>query len=193
MCKGGSYIQIGNGVAQFLVGLACNGSSTLPCTNMPIYIIASTETGSENSILDPSSHAQLVAASGFCSLLSVENGGPFWRQRITHIVLPIVMDACKKQALSQNPPALGLLAVVCHIVCCIPLQILGEQSTKDLTPTLVGGLVYFTKNVASLQKSERISSKANDLLTSLHFCARGCNHPSCAWDYDHPYFLCTEP
>jgi hypothetical protein len=100
-------------------------------------------------------------------MLSVHTGGAFWRQRMTHKTRPILMKTLQSQATSQNPPALGTLAVVCHMLCCLPSSLLGSSNIKQILPTLLAGLVYFSKNSSALAQSESISSKPADLLSVI--------------------------
>lgn len=100
-------------------------------------------------------------------MLSVHNGGPFWRQRMTHKTLSILMKSLHMQAKSQNPPALGTLAVVCHMLCCLPSSLLGKSNVKQILPTLLAGLVYFSKNSNAMAQSESISTKPTDLMSVI--------------------------
>jgi len=86
---------------------------------------------------------------------------------MTHKTLPILMKTLQAQAKSQNPPALGTLAVVCHMLCCLPSSLLGSSNIKQILPTLLAGLVYFSKNSSALAQSESISSKPTDLLSVI--------------------------
>ena len=98
-------------MAIFLAELACTGTSLFPFTEATVQLASTSEQGQRHPIMDPTSHPYILPASAFGSMLSVYNGGPFWRQRMTHKTLPVVMKALRTQARSQNPPALGNLAV----------------------------------------------------------------------------------
>lgn len=86
---------------------------------------------------------------------------------MTHKTLPILLKALQVQAKSQNPPALGTLAVVCHMLCCLPASLLGHSNVQQILPTLIAGLVYFSKNLNALAQSEMISPKATDVLSTI--------------------------
>ncbi len=86
---------------------------------------------------------------------------------MTHKTLPILLKALQAQAQSQNPPALGTLAVVCHMLCCLPAKLLGESNVRQMIPTLIAGLVYFSKNLQALTQSESISCKTSDVLSII--------------------------
>lgn len=126
-----------------------------------------TEQGKNHPLLHASSHAYILPATSFGSMLTVHNGGPFWRQRMTHKTLPVLLKALQVQAKSQDPPALGTLAVVCHMLCCLPESILGKSNIQQILPTLIAGLVYFSKNLNVLAQSEMISSKPTDILSII--------------------------
>jgi len=123
--------------------------------------------GQKHPLLDPASHAHVLPASAFGSMLSVQNGGPFWRQRMSHKTLPVLFAALQAQAKSQNPPALGTLAVVCHMLCCLPVSLLGKSQIQQILPTMVAGLVYFSKNVNEFAQSNMISSKTEGVLSII--------------------------
>ena len=134
-------------IALFLIELACTGASHYPFSGTTsIQLATPSQQGQKHPLLNPASHAFILPASALGSMLSVNNGGPFWRQRLTHKTLPILLGALNAQAKSQDPPAMGTLCVVCHMLCCLPASLLGEANTKQMIPTLVAGLVYFSKN-----------------------------------------------
>ena len=128
-------------------------------------LVASSEQGQAHPMLDPASHAFLLPASAFGSMLSVQNGGPFWKQRMGHKTLPVLLAALQAQAKLQNPPALGTLAVVCHLLCCLPVSLLGKSTIQQILPTMVAGLIYFSKHVNEFDGSYMISSKPVDVLS----------------------------
>ncbi|KAL3775267.1 hypothetical protein ACHAW5_010905 [Stephanodiscus triporus] len=164
-CKGGSFSQIGDKIALFLIELACTGASQYPFSEATAMQLGRpSQEGQKHPLLNPSSHAFILPASAFGSMLSVHNGGPFWRQRLTHKTLPILLGVLNAQAKSQNPPAMGTLCVVCHMLCCLPVSLLGEANMKQMIPTLVAGLVYFSKNSNAMLQSETITSKPTNLL-----------------------------
>lgn len=166
-CKGGSFSQTGDKIAIFLIELACNGTSQFPFTETQVQLVTPSEQGQQHPLLNPASHVYILPASAFGSMISVHNGGPFWKQRMTHKTLPILMKTLQEQAKSQNPPALGTLAVVCHMLCCLPSSLLGSSNIKQILPTLLAGLVYFSKNSSVLAQKESISSKPADLLSVI--------------------------
>lgn len=166
-CKGGPFSKTADEIASFFVELACTGTAQFPFTKTTIQLATLSEQGQKHPILSPESHAYVLPASAFGSMLSVHNGAPFWRQRMTHKTLPILVKALQMQAKSRNPPALGTLAVVCHMLCCLPSSLLGKSNIQQILPTTIAGLVYFSKNLNALAESEMISSKPAGVLSII--------------------------
>ena len=136
-CRG---VVLSDHIARFLLRLACGLSAEI------------TETNTSKTI--PTSFGdwpRISAASSLVKVLSIKNGGPFWRQRIAHILLPDILKACAgavghDSALSQSTLSahpLGPLSTDCHIVCCIPITALGEHNIKALKEVTVQGLLGF--------------------------------------------------
>ena len=167
-CKGGTFSQTGDKIALFLIELACTGTSQFPSSDATaIDLTMPSQQGQKHPLFNPASHVFILPASAFGSMLSVLNGGAFWRQRLTHKSLPILLGALSLQAKSQNPPAFGTLCVVCHMLCCLPTSLVGEANVKQMLPTVVAGLVYFSKNSSAMAQSEMISSKPASLLSII--------------------------
>lgn len=159
-CRGGLCSQTADEVASCLVQVACNGSSARFTFKTP------GEEAQKHPILDPASLAFILPASAFGGMLSVKNGGPFWRQRIIHKTLPILTKTLQEQAKSRSPPALGSLAVVGHMVCSVSQTHLGESKVRQMIPTLIAGLVYFSKNLDIVVQREQ-TSKRLDVLSII--------------------------
>ena len=110
-CQG---VALSDHIARFLVRLACVMSAEIPETNTSITIPTSF-----------SDQPHLSDSSSLGTMIFVENGGPFWRQSIVHIIISEILKACAgavghDSALSQrtlSAPPLGPLAVACHIMC----------------------------------------------------------------------------
>ncbi len=83
---------------------------------------------------------------------------------MTHLTLPALLEALRNQAESQDPPAMGTLTVVCHLLCCLPATLLGTSNFKQIIPTLIAGLVYFSKNMNAFTQSDKITPKSSHLI-----------------------------
>jgi hypothetical protein len=146
--------------------LACKGVSQYPFSETTaMQLTTPSQQGQKHPLLNPASLTFLLPASAFGSMLSVHNGEPFWRQRLTHKTIPILLEAINTQVMSQNPPGMGTFCVVCHILCCLPASLVGEANMRQLIPTFVGGLVYFSKNSNAMAQSEMITTKPTNLLS----------------------------
>lgn len=150
-----------------MVQLACTGVSQFPYTEESIQLTALSDEGQKHPLLDPAAHAYILPASAFGNMLSVQNGGAFWKQRMTHKILPLITSSLQAQAKTQNPPSLGSLAVVCHMLCCLPVSLLGESNIQQIIPTMVAGFVYYSKNLKALTKLDMIASKPSDMLAVI--------------------------
>lgn len=143
-CRGGRCSQTADDIASCLIQVACTGSSSV------FSFVYPTKQAQRHPISDPASLAFILPAAAFGSMFSVKSGGPFWRQRIIHKTLPTLMKTLLEQATSQNPPALGSLTVVSHLLCCAPRSHLGDSKILHMIPTLIAGLVYYSKNLDAL-------------------------------------------
>mmetsp|Transcript_9574 Transcript_9574/g.14499 ORF Transcript_9574/g.14499 Transcript_9574/m.14499 type:complete len:309 (+) Transcript_9574:16-942(+) len=159
-CRGGRCSQTADEIASCLVQVACNGSSSAFAFKSP------GNEAQQHPILDPASLAFVLPAAAFGSMLSVKNGGPFWRQRIIHKTLPILMKTLQEQATSRSPPALGSLAVVAHMLCSVSQTHLGESKIRQMIPTLIAGLVYFSKNLDVIAQDDK-GTKGLDVLSVI--------------------------
>lgn len=144
--------------------LACSGDAQFPFTETIIRLEIPSEEGQKHELLDPASLLRMLPASAFGSMLSVHNGGPFWRQRMIHVTFPVLLEALRAQAKSHDPPAVGTLTVVCHLICCVPATLLGTSNFKQIIPTLIAGLVYFSKNLNAFTQSDQITPTPSRLL-----------------------------
>lgn len=159
-CRGGRCSQTADEIASCLIQVACNGSSSAFAFKSP------ENEAQKHPISDLASLAFILPAAAFGSMLSVKNGGPFWRQRIIHKTLPILTTTLQEQATSRNPPALGSLAVVAHLLCSVSQTHLGESHIRQMIPTLIAGLVYFSKNLDVLVKYDT-ARKGLDVLSII--------------------------
>jgi len=169
-CRGGVSSVTSDAVARFLVDVACKNEATIPLTDQKI---SPREEMSGNRIAGRSLSAS--AASSFGMMLSVQNGGPFWRQRMIQIALPLVLDASKASSTSTvsavSGPPMGPLIAASHIVCCTPMVVIGEKGAQELINMIARGFVEFA-NSRTLDDGDSSSPPKhfkgwNDLMTGL--------------------------
>jgi len=144
-CRGSSSSKLADDVAKSLAHLACEGTMHSPslgikdlidCKRYPINI---------------QKKVSVAAGNALGSVLNVKSGNPFWRQRISHHVLPIVLSSPR----SSKGATFGKLLCACHLICCISLPALGEKRMFDLTSLIVNGIEVWCTNVASSQNGDR--------------------------------------
>ena len=117
----------------------------------------------------------LVAASSFGLMISVQNGGPFWRQRMIHMSMPSVLEANEKKSSTTGKdslsavsgPPIGALALSCHIACCTPLVVLGEKRAEDLINMIARGFVEFANARTGKDGSSSHFAGWSDLMSGL--------------------------
>jgi hypothetical protein len=138
-CRGGKSPSAAANIALFLVDLACLGK-----TSVPVEVdFSKFDTVDSESL---STELEIAAASAYGSMLSVEAGSPFMKQRLTHITLKHVRSAFEEErdqavsGIAVKPPRLGLLAIVCHIVCCSNVQKMESSTLRQLSTIAVEGL-----------------------------------------------------
>ena len=174
-CRGGVSSPTADAVTRFLVELACKGEAQAPFAEIPVTLVK------DSTCIEPSAELvlQRMAASSFGLMISVQNGGAFWRQRMVHNALPsiLAMNASNKAAeagplSAMSGPPIGALVVACHVVCCTPLVVIGEQRTKELINMIARGFVEFANAYANTDTNETNKSSShfggwNDLMSGL--------------------------
>ena len=169
-CRGGASSPTSDVVTRLLVDIACKNEAIIPFTE---ETVSPREDSSDIRTAGQSLPA--MAASSFGMMLSVQNGGPFWRQRMIHIALPLVLDASKASSTSTvsavSGPPIGSLVAATHIVCCTPLVVIGEKRAQELINMIARGFVEFA-NARTLDSGDSSPSPKhfegwNDLMTGL--------------------------
>jgi len=158
-CRGGASSRTADRATLFLAELACTGKSICPFSEVPILLRQLDGPSQRRPLQTSSSTAYVLSASAYSEVISVQNGTPFWRQRISHKTLALLKPVLQEQARTQTPPPLGTLALVCHMICCLPLSLIGSSNMEQLIPTAIAGLVYFSKHtVDATEEEECVSS-----------------------------------
>ncbi len=156
-CRGSSSSKLANEVGLFLALLACEGTMQ----SSPLGIEDMIDCNLYSSDIDRK--ISVAASNALGSILNVKNGNPFWRQRISHLVLPIVLSS----STSFPGPRFGKLLCACHLVCCVSLPALGEKRIFGLTSLIVNGIEIFCINAASGRKDRFDQSLKIMLVSSL--------------------------
>jgi len=138
-CRGKGSSKTADQVAVFLINLACNRKGSFPFLGDGIELIP----------LDRGDIA-LAAASCFGGFLSVRGGNSFWKQRVMHKCLPIIIESVKSangRPPHFNPrhhaavlPVLAPMELMCHIMCCVPIaamkSAIGPEAISELVKSL---------------------------------------------------------
>ncbi len=125
-------------VVRFLVEITCVGSSRIP---LGIEVVDVTIGGKY-------ADGQVVSAAAFGFMLSVDDAGPFWKQRLAHVALrhidlPIGAETSVVNEESNGFPysSPGVLILICHIVGSTRIGAFGKGAIKAIARQILGGLV----------------------------------------------------
>jgi hypothetical protein len=92
------------------------------------------------------SSLELNAASAYGSMLSVDGVKPLMKQRLTHISLKQIKMAYEKErdharnGETVAAPRVGLLAIVCHVVCSSDVSKIDRSTLHQMATLAVEGL-----------------------------------------------------
>ena len=138
--RGASSSSTADAIARFLMEVACEGCAQLPFLSYP-----------ENKTLDFSAlfeedHVQtalkLVSASAYGAILMEDGIKPLMKQRLTYICLKQIKklsDGEGELIQSTDSSQIGLLMVVCHVVCASDLSRFDRVTINTLARLLVRG------------------------------------------------------
>jgi hypothetical protein len=139
-CRGASSSSTADKIARFLVELASTGKSLLPFSPEGGDRL-DFSTFDENSLL-----LQITAASAYGSMLSVDGVKPLMKQRLTHTSLKFIRLAYEEErdhartGQTVVAPQIGLLAIVCHVICCNDVSKIDRATQHQLATLATGGL-----------------------------------------------------
>lgn len=131
-CRGSSSIQVSNYVAKYLIQLAISGETGDPFDSNKRALFAS------SSQIQVALH--VATASAYGSLISVDAGSPFWRQRLIHLALKEIQDVSISDDV-QNPSFWGQLSLVAQVVACGNLSTMSDSVLSLLENTLTSHLL----------------------------------------------------
>jgi hypothetical protein len=123
-------------VARFLVLISCEGAASAPNIGITNPLDCS-----EHALGQDQFEISSIAASALGSIFSVApHVNPFAKQRLAHLVIPIVLSYSHPSIADMNGAELGCLMCASHVVCCISEKAVGQQNLEKLTSIIVGGL-----------------------------------------------------
>jgi hypothetical protein len=106
---------------------------------------------------------EIAAASAYGSMLSIEGGSPFMKQRLTHVTLKHVRSTYEEERVQATsghdipPPRIGLLVIVCHIICCNNISKIEKTTLYQIATIAVEGL---SSRIFSVDEGNRKSDFA---------------------------------
>ena len=112
-------------IARFLAVIACDGVASSQVLGLT---------------LDTSINSQLpiLSASALGAMLNVENGSPFWKQRMIHSITKILLSRLNpKSEKMLSESEYGRLLSACHIICCLSFKSLGEEMVHKLVVLII--------------------------------------------------------
>jgi hypothetical protein len=138
--RGGISATTADEISRFFVLVACRGAACAPALgiNVPIDFIGESST-------DLYVNLPHLAASSLGSILNIKDGSPFARQRLAHLILPIILSSTDDQNLTDS--SLGTLLCADHVVCCVPMTGITQEKLVELTHLLVSGLFKCSKSI----------------------------------------------
>lgn len=129
--RGRSSSHIADDVALFLVQLSCDGSARAPFLGDEQIVVF--------GVLDEAATLQFASSSAFGAMISVEDGGPFWRQRLVHLASRYVLGTGEEKDSQRNltPLELGRLIISCYVVASSSVTALGEKALIILSDSIL--------------------------------------------------------
>lgn len=158
ICGGGSLSSVGNDIVRLLTLISCQDNAEI-ITGGFFRALNFGDICEKNKVT-----ISMIASNAFGAILSVETGNPFWKQRISHIVLPTLLSS------SETSPNIkqGRLLCIGHLVCCVPLRALGEKRRLDLVSIIIDGLeICVSFHLKNLGDENIIQGLKQALLASL--------------------------
>jgi len=108
-CNGKVSSKTAVEVARFLVVMSCEGAATAPSLGIssPLHIREESNSTDEMDMLP------MITASALGSMFTIEYESPFWRQRLAHTVLPVILPPINgngnREMLNSEPVLYSLL------------------------------------------------------------------------------------
>lgn len=148
--------------------LAWSGSAPLPFSSDNQCLFDLSKFGDDDTI----SSLEIMAASLYGSILSIDTK-PLMKQRLTHTCLKHVRAAYeneKKQAIEGKvieAPKVGLLAMVCHVVCAVDISKMDKMLLHQMASIAVEGLSSSKLFDPSAAYSSKNTSSKNLVLVAI--------------------------
>lgn len=151
--RGGISATTADEISRFFVLVACRGAACAPALGIkdPIDFMGEAST-------DLFAHMPHLAASALGTILNIKDGSPFARQRLAHLILPIILSSSDDQHLMTSSP--GILLCAGHVACCVPMSGITHDKLVELAKLLLTGLFKCAKSISdgnrTVQTNEEI-------------------------------------
>lgn len=97
-----------------------------------------------NIVSEDAAKLHFASSSAFGTMVSTEDGGPFWRQRLTHLAAGHLLQtsdgldtSSMLSAHSLTPTEIGRLLIACFVVASSGVTSLGEKSLNALADRIM--------------------------------------------------------
>ena len=148
-CRGRTSLTTMDEIARFLAGLACDGVASSPVLGLTL----------DSTI----SQLSTISASALGAMLNVDGGNPLWKQRMVHLVAPILLSRLNPRSEDKLTDfEYGRLMCACHIICSVSLKSLGVEKLENLVALIVDS---FERHVCECCQKVSISSTPDTLET----------------------------
>ena len=139
-------------IARFLAVIACDGVASSPVLGLT---------------LDTSINPQLpiLSASALGAMINVDNGSPFWKQRMIHLITQILLSRLNPKSekiLSQSE--YGRLLSACHIMCCLSFKSLGEETIHKLVALIIESFESHVCDCCCEKEPARTNNKVDSII-----------------------------
>jgi len=141
-------------VATFFVLVACEGAARSPALGVTTTLDCNND------------NIKRSAAMALGAILSV-NGSPFAKQRLAHMIIPIVLSSSQIRSSRFSSADIGFLLCACHIVCCVPVKAIGQENLSGLVSAIVEGLEGVLQHTFSADDSSSSKPAIVNQLISL--------------------------
>lgn len=158
--RGGISATTADEISRFFVLVACRGAASAPALgiNLPIDFVGESST-------DLNAHMPHLAASSLGIILNIKDGSPFARQRLAHLILPIILSSSDDQHLIHSSS--GSLLCAGHVVCCVPMSGITQDKLTELTRLLVSGLFKCSKTICDGNRTFQMDEVVVLIMTAI--------------------------
>lgn len=138
--RGGMSSSTADRIAIFLLEVACDGKAELPFSQGAQQNLINSQAFEDEKII------QLSAASAYGSMVTVSTLKPLMKQRLMYASFKFIKAAYNEErdqartGQTVKAPRVGLLAVVCHVICNSDFSRLERSMLHQLCTLVVEGL-----------------------------------------------------